>query len=64
MVSRCHIGRLQLLPGRPGARSRYLRDFSSLMLYSSTSEELSLREGKWTQSTRRLKLLSLRTRNI
>lgn len=35
-----------------------LTRFSSLMVYSSTSDELSFREGKWTQSTRCFKLLS------
>lgn len=44
--------------------SRYKIDFSSLMVYSSTSDELSFREGKWTQSTRCFELLSRRTRNI
>lgn len=43
---------------------RYLLDFSSLMVYSSTSDELSFREGKWTQSTRCFKLLSRQTRNV
>lgn len=43
--------------------SRYRIDFSSLMVYSSTSDELSFREGRWTQSTRCFELLSRQTRN-
>lgn len=44
--------------------SRYKIDFSSLMVYSSTSDELSFGEGKWTQSTSCFELLSRRTRNV